>query len=94
MSTNSRYERLFDLCFGDAQDVDLCKQTLSVLGSAYNKKVAASEKLTELEIQRWKWDFGAHPRDPNYGNLDTRIVAQISTGAPPQGNTTSVTVKH
>jgi predicted DCC family thiol-disulfide oxidoreductase YuxK len=93
MSINSRYERLFDLCFGDAQDVDLCKQTLSVLGSAYNKKVPASEKLTELEIQRWKWDFGSHPRDPNYGNLDTRIVAQISTGAPPQGNATSVTVK-
>jgi predicted DCC family thiol-disulfide oxidoreductase YuxK len=94
MSINSRYERLFDLCFGDAKDVDLCKQTLSVLGSAYNKKTPAGDQLTQLEIQRWKWDFGAHPRDPNYGNLDTRIIAEIPTGAPLQRNASSVVVKH
>jgi len=94
MSINSRYERLFGLCFGDPKEGDLCKQTLSVLGSAYNKKAPAGDKLTQLEIQRWKWDFGSHPRDPNYGNLDTRIIAEISTGAPARWNATSVAVKH
>jgi hypothetical protein len=93
MSINSRYERLFGLCFGDPKEVELCKQTLSVLGSAYNKNAPANEKLTQLEIQRWQWDFGSHPRDPNYGNLDTRIVAEVSTGAPPQRNAASVGVK-
>ena len=76
-SINSRYEPLFDLCFGKPDDVDLCGKTLAVLGSAYNKKVPPGEKLTAYEIQRWKWDFGSDPQDPNYGHLDARFVFEI-----------------
>jgi predicted DCC family thiol-disulfide oxidoreductase YuxK len=76
-SINSRYEILFDLCFGKPADLDLCKKTLSILGSAYNKKVAPGEKLTDLEIQRWKWDFGSDPQDPHYGYLDARFIGPI-----------------
>jgi hypothetical protein len=76
-SINSRYEPLFYLCFGQPDDVNLCKKTLSILGSAYNKKVAPGEKLTDLEIQRWKWDFESNPQDPNYGYIDASFVGQI-----------------
>ncbi len=76
-SINSRYEGLFYLCFGKPEEVELCNKTLSILGAAYNKKVAAGEKLTGLEIQRWKWDFRAHPDDRQYGYLDARFTGQI-----------------
>ena len=76
-SINSRYEGLFYLCFGKPEEVELCNKTLSILGSAYNKKVAPGEKLTGLEIQRWKWDFRAHPDDRQYGYLDARFTGQI-----------------
>jgi hypothetical protein len=77
LSINSRYEPLFELCFGDAGQIALCKKTLSILGSAYNGKAPAGDKLTHLEIQRWKWDFGSKPRDPNYGDLDARVIGEV-----------------
>ena len=76
-SINSRYEPLFDLCFGEPQEVDLCKRTLAILGSNYNKNRVSGEKLTGLEIQRWKWDFRADPDDPQYGHLDARFIGQV-----------------
>jgi predicted DCC family thiol-disulfide oxidoreductase YuxK len=76
-SINSRYEVLFDLCFGQPLEIDLCKKTLSILGSAYNKQVAPAERLTGLEIQRWAWDFGSSPRDPNYGQMEQSFLGEI-----------------
>jgi len=76
-SINSRYEPLFYLCFGEPADLDLCKKTLSILGAAYNEKAAPGEKLTGLEIQRWKWDFRAAPEDPQHGHLDAQFIGQI-----------------
>ena len=76
-SINSRYEGLFLVCFGDAEQNALCRKTLGILGSAYNRK-ASGDKLTRLEIQRWKWDFAANPRDPNYGELDARFIGDVA----------------
>jgi predicted DCC family thiol-disulfide oxidoreductase YuxK len=84
MSINSRYEGLFDLCFGDATQSELCRKTVSILGSAYNGKAHSDDKLTQLEIQRWKWDFGAKPRDPGYGELDARFVGAVRRDARAQ----------
>jgi predicted DCC family thiol-disulfide oxidoreductase YuxK len=80
-SINSRYELLFDLCFSDKpRDLDLCKKTLGVLGTAYNKKTPRGEKVTRYEIQRWTWDFVSNPKDPNYGTLDARMIFDIPSG--------------
>jgi predicted DCC family thiol-disulfide oxidoreductase YuxK len=86
MSLNSRYEPLFYLCFGPADQVSICKKTLTVLTSAYNKKAAPGKRLTDLEIQRWKWDYISNPNDPNYGNLDARFVAGLSGAESNQRN--------
>jgi predicted DCC family thiol-disulfide oxidoreductase YuxK len=80
-SINSRYEPLFDLCFSEKpRDLELCKKTLNVLGTAYNKKTPPGEKLTCYEIQRWKWDFVSNPQDPHYGTLDARMIFDIPSG--------------
>jgi hypothetical protein len=76
-SINSRYEGLFYLCFGQPSGLDTCKKSLTVLGSAYNKKVPPGQKLTAYEIQKWEWDFGANPSDPRYGNMVDRFVFDI-----------------
>jgi len=76
-SINSRYEELFELCFGEPEQIALCRKTLSILGSAYNKKVAPAQKLTGLEIQRWVWDFGASPRDSKHGEMDKSFIGEI-----------------
>jgi len=84
MSINSRYEPLFDLCFGAADQVSLCKRTLTVLTTAYNKKVPPGKRLMDVEIQRWNWDYISNPNDPNYGSLKARFVAGLS-GAESNG---------
>jgi predicted DCC family thiol-disulfide oxidoreductase YuxK len=81
-SINSRYEALFDLCFGQADDIALCKKTVSILGSAYNKKVPPAKRLTGLEIQSWVWDFGSSPHDPNHGQMEKSFLGEI----PPNGD--------
>jgi len=78
MSINSRYEPLFYLCLSaESRDLDTCKKTLAVLGSVYNNRTRPGEKLSRYEIQRWKWDFGSNPKDPNHGKLDARFVVDI-----------------
>jgi len=77
-SINSRYEALFDLCFGQANDISLCKKTVSILGSAYNKKVPPAKRLTGLEIQTWVWDFGSSPHDPNHGQMEKSFLGEIA----------------
>jgi len=82
LSINSRYEPLFDLCFSEKlHDLEICKKTLSVLGTAYNKKTPSGEKVTQYEIQRWTWDFVSNPQDSNYGTLDARMIFDLSSGS-------------
>ena len=77
-SINSRYEALFDLCFGQPDDISLCKKTVSILGAAYNKKVPSAKRLTGLEIQSWVWDFGSSPHDPNRGQMEKSFLGEIA----------------
>jgi predicted DCC family thiol-disulfide oxidoreductase YuxK len=89
LSINSRYEGLFDLCFGDPEQTALCRRTLMIMGSAYNGKNGSSDRLKQLEIQRWKWDFEARPRDPRYGELDATFVGDVQSAgvaAAPAGS--------
>jgi len=81
MSINSRYEELFMLCFSRAaENVALCKKTLGVLGFAYNEKADVGRRVTQLEIQKWRWDFLAQPKDPNHGDVIEHVVSEVSAG--------------
>jgi hypothetical protein len=93
MSINSRYEPLFDICFGNADQIAVCRKTLSILGAAYNGKARSGEKLTHLEIQRWKWDFGSNPRDPNHGGLEARFIGEVPADGRTQANVTPVAIE-
>jgi predicted DCC family thiol-disulfide oxidoreductase YuxK len=77
-SINSRYEPLFDLCFGPPSRLDICRKSLAALGSAYNKKAPPGEKLRAYELQKWEWDFRANPSDPQYGNMVGRFVFNLN----------------
>ena len=46
-------------------------------GRRLQARADSGDKLTQLEIQRWKWDFGAKPHDPNYGEMDTRFIGEV-----------------
>ncbi len=87
MSLNSRYEGLFDLCFGPPDDVEICHKWMAALASAYNRKARPGERMTAYEIQKWQWDFGANPRDPQYGAVTDRFVFRIQTTADTKGDT-------
>jgi len=92
MAINSRYEPLFDLCFGKPAELSLCRKTLAILTSAYNRKVPPNEALADIEIQRWAWDYIADPKDPAYGNLDASFVAGLSKAESSQVDNGPATV--
>ena len=81
-ATNSRYEPLFSLCFHEGEQKELCRETLSILGGAYNKKVPPADRITRLEVQRWKWDFVADPDDPDHGELEASFVGDVAPDGP------------
>jgi hypothetical protein len=79
MSINSRYEMLLDRCFNQSgNDRPLCDKMLSILGDAYNKKVPVGSRLTQLDLQRWKWDFAAQAGDPNFGAMELRVIGDVN----------------
>lgn len=87
MSLNSRYEGLFDLCFGPPDDVQICNKWMTALASAYNRKARPGKRMTAYEIQKWQWDFAANPRDPHYGALTDRFVFRTQTTDVPKRDT-------
>jgi hypothetical protein len=69
---------MLDKCFGNSADVALCQKFLSASGSAYNARQAPGSRLTQFEIQTWRWDFVSSPSDPGQGQLLDRVVIDIS----------------
>ena len=57
-----------------------CKKFLTAAASAYNKKAQPGERVTQYELQLWRWDFLSYPSDPNYGKLTDRFAFEINTG--------------
>jgi predicted DCC family thiol-disulfide oxidoreductase YuxK len=78
---DARYSPHLDNCFGERpSDVESCKKFLTAAASAYNKKAQPGERLTQYELQLWRWDFLSYPSDPNYGKLTDRFAFEINTG--------------
>jgi hypothetical protein len=88
MRFDGRYAPFLNMCFGrrhrrppnpQARDIDVCRKFLMASGSAYNRKAPPGGRVTQLEVQAWEWDFGAHPLDPNYGRVIDRVVVDVAT---------------
>jgi len=81
LAWDARYSPHLDNCFGEQpSDVENCKKFLIAAASAYNKKAQPGERVTQYELQLWRWDFVSHPYDPNYGKLADRFSLEINTG--------------
>jgi hypothetical protein len=88
MRFDGRYAPFLNMCFGrghrrppnpQARDIDVCRKFLMASGSAYNRKAPPGGRVTQLEVQAWEWDFGAHPLDPKYGRVIDRVVVDVAT---------------
>jgi predicted DCC family thiol-disulfide oxidoreductase YuxK len=78
LALDGRYTPMLDKCFGNPADVALCQKFLSASGSAYNARQAPESRLTQFEIQTWRWDFVASPSHPEQGQLVDRVIIDIS----------------
>jgi predicted DCC family thiol-disulfide oxidoreductase YuxK len=78
LALDGRYSPMLDKCFGNPADVALCQKFLSASGSAYNARQAPGSRLTQFEIQTWRWDFVSSPSHPEQGQLLDRVVIDIS----------------
>ncbi len=54
-----------------------CDKFLAACAAAHNKNTPPGAKLTQLELQKWTWDFRARPLDPSHGELVGRHVLDI-----------------
>jgi hypothetical protein len=86
MRFDGRYNPFLAMCFGkphrrpanpDVEDSRVCREFLTASGAAYNRKARPGRRVTQLEIQAWEWDFGAHPSDPQHGRVVDRFVIDI-----------------
>ncbi len=76
---DSRYRRVLQMAF-EPEKVFICEKFLYACGLAYNYKAPSGQKITEFEIQKWVWDFNAHPSDPNHGDIADRFVFSMNKG--------------
>jgi predicted DCC family thiol-disulfide oxidoreductase YuxK len=58
--------------------LDGCKKFLLANATAYNKRVHSGEKIEQIEVQLWKWDFRSNPLDPEYGNFVRRVIIDVA----------------
>jgi predicted DCC family thiol-disulfide oxidoreductase YuxK len=76
---DSRYRAVIANAFSPTK-AELCKRYLTAVAAAHNSSASPGRRITEFEIQKWDWDFIAHPADPRYGILSERAVFVIKAG--------------
>jgi predicted DCC family thiol-disulfide oxidoreductase YuxK len=80
IALDSRYSVAIDKCFGGLADVPVCEKFLIANGSAYNVRRRPGNRLTHYEIQAWMWDFLSSPHDPHFGQLQKRVIIDVTRG--------------
>jgi predicted DCC family thiol-disulfide oxidoreductase YuxK len=70
---DSRYRAVIANAFSPSK-VDVSRKYLVAVAAAYNSRALPGRRLTELEIQKWQWDYLANPSDEKYGLLSDRFV--------------------
>jgi predicted DCC family thiol-disulfide oxidoreductase YuxK len=80
LAFDGRYSPFLDQCFGEPNDINVCRKFLSAQAFVYNnnKAIRPDERITHYEIQQWSWDFRANPLDPQHGHLVKRFIHQTN----------------
>jgi predicted DCC family thiol-disulfide oxidoreductase YuxK len=76
---DSRYRTVIADAFSPKK-VEVSRKYLAAVASAYNRRTVPGRRVTEFEIQKWEWDFLAHPSDARYGTLSDRFVYAVQAG--------------
>jgi len=63
-----------------AERARVAEKFLLAAASAYNNKTRFGEKVTQFEIQKWRWDFRSNLTDPHHGNMTDRFILEIKAG--------------
>jgi hypothetical protein len=56
---------------------DPTRELLATCAARHNAAAAADDKLTRVEIQRWRWDFRADPTSPTHGAVSERYSQDV-----------------
>lgn len=73
---DGRYRRVIRRCF-IPERVQVCEKFLLTVGSTFNKDAPLGERMQQLEVQEWMWNFRDNPLDPQHGAMVDRFVAEI-----------------
>lgn len=67
-------------CFlDDLKRRHVCEKLLETVGSVYNREESSKEKMTEIEVQEWQYDFiESRSSDSNYGKLMKHTMIEIN----------------
>jgi len=77
---DTRYRITIRGCFSQKPDaVHICEEFLEVVSAVHNQAAQPGEKLAELEIQQWRWNFKAEPSHPSYGDQINRYVYEAKS---------------
>ena len=60
-------------CF-KPQKIQICQKFLDVSAANYQNNAPADKEFKQFEIQQWKWNFQAHPQDPQRGEIVARFI--------------------
>jgi predicted DCC family thiol-disulfide oxidoreductase YuxK len=76
-SGRSRLRGVFRRCFASSGARQLCKKLLAAIGFVHNAEARPGQRLDQLELQRWMWDFRSKPTDYAYGTLVDRLLVSV-----------------
>jgi predicted DCC family thiol-disulfide oxidoreductase YuxK len=76
---DSRYRSVIADAFSPSK-VEVSKKYLAAVAASYNSRALPGRRVTEFEIQKWKWDFLTNPSDAKYGALSDRFLFAVQAG--------------
>ena len=69
-----------------AANQTVCRKFLSAAAAVYNGEAPPGRGIAEYRIEKWTWDFRAHPSDTHYGELVDRFVFDVPQAAQARNN--------
>jgi predicted DCC family thiol-disulfide oxidoreductase YuxK len=76
---DTRYRRTLRRCLSEnPKDIQVCEELLTTAGIIYNNKHNTNDKIKQLEVQLWEWDFRKNPSDSQKGSMVQRRFIQVN----------------
>jgi len=74
---DTRYRKVIRYAFRSKEKRRICEKFLVAAANATNRKARPGERITQFEIQKWRWDFRSNPLDPKYGEQVESFIFDI-----------------